>query len=160
MSALDRLCARIEKRSVRLRAAHKQPPPVSRGAAVRELAGLGAYVSGEPRATTLRRAYLERWQAQRNPLRGRYGTDRHPTSEPLPPTLGSARTELAALGAYVLGEPGHVSRRRAALLTAFPALAGQALQLAIDALGAFHPGEPGAVTRRRETLTRKLQRGG
>jgi len=158
MSALDRLCARIEKRSGRLRAAHMQPVPrtVSQGRA--ELADLGAYVSGEPMRTSRRRAYLERWLAQANPLRGRYGTDKVPDPHPLPRTLGLARTELTGLGAYVLGEPGHVSRRRAALTRAFPDLVPVALQLELDALGAYRESEPGAVTKRRDKLRKQRDR--
>ncbi len=153
MSAIDRLCARIEKRSERLRAAHVQPHPRSVAAGEFELATIGPHVSGEPRATSLRRAFLQRWLAQRNPLRGRYAY-----KAPIPPTLGLARTELTALGAYVLGEPGHVSRRRAALTRAFPDLVRTSLELAIAALGTWQPAEPGAVTKRRASLVRQLDR--
>lgn len=153
MSALDRLCARIEKRSARLRAAHMQAVPRSLDAARFELDTLGPYVSGEARKSTRRRAYLERWLAQRSPLRGRYA---HP--EPMPTTLGLARTELLALGPYLLGEPGHVSRRRAALTRAFPDLAALALQIAIEELGTWRPSEPDAVSKRRAALVRQLDR--
>lgn len=148
MSALSRLRARIEKRTEELRGAHLPKPPGSLEAARAELAMLGAYVSGEPRARTLRRSFVQRWIGQTP--RGKYAE-----TIPLPGSDDAARTELRVLGPYVLGEPGRVSRRRAAIVRARPGLGAYVARLELEALGPASEGEPWAITQRREVLYRR-----
>lgn len=150
MSALDRLCARIEKRTVTLRAAHVPSPPRCEAAAHSELELLGPYVSGEPRARTMRRAFLTQWLGHCE--RGRYAD-----SSPLPASNDAARAELLTLGPYVLGEPGRVSRRRAAIVRARPGLGAYVARLELEALGPASEGEPDVISRRRDKLRRRAR---
>lgn len=125
--------------------------PRSIEAAHTELDTLGPYVSGEPQATSRRRAFVQRWVRQYE--RGRYAD---PST--LPATEDAARRELTTLGAYVLGEPGRVSRRRAAIVRAHPGLGAHLARLELEALGEALDGEPWAVTQRRDKLYRRAHR--
>lgn len=103
MSAdLKYLQDRIEERRLRLSETHVAVPRLL-SEIRRELALLGAYAYGEPRAASLRRKLLERALGARR------------VKQTPPRTKKTALSELVSLGQYVLGEPRAASLRRAYL---------------------------------------------
>lgn len=143
------------RRRAALQRALKQPHgglPESEDRAALELATLGPYRRGEPRYVTTRRATLKRLLP---PVSTR-GTFASP--DPLPRSEEQAQRQLSGLGAYVLGESSYITRRRAAILRAFPDLRPFVARMALEALGPATEDEPEVIQRRRRALARDANR--